>query len=135
MLKTISKRWTYRYNKDPIPLKTRKLDRRKAIFALVSGLLVTASFPNIGLSWLAWIGLVPLLIALRNLSIRDSMRLGLIAGLVHFLGLVYWVAYTMKTYGHLPLYISLLILGLMAAYLALYWALFTIALALSLIHI
>ena len=110
-------------------MKTRKLDRRKAIFALVSGLLVTASFPNIGLSWLAWIGLVPLLIALRNLSIRDSMRLGLIAGLVHFLGLVYWVAYTMKTYGHLPLYISLLILGLMAAYLALYWALFTIALA------
>ncbi|MFC1504902.1 apolipoprotein N-acyltransferase [Thermodesulfobacteriota bacterium] len=110
-------------------MKTRKLDRRKALFAAVSGILVTAAFPNISFSWLVWVSLVPLLIALRDLSVKDSFRIGLLGGFVHFLGLVYWVAFTMRTYGHLPLYLSLLILGLMAAYLALYWALFTAALA------
>ena len=110
-------------------MKTLNLDRKKALFAAVSGILVTASFPNISFSWLVWVGLVPLLIALRDLSVKDSFRVGLLGGFVHFLSLVYWVAFTMKTYGHLPLYLSVLILGLMATYLALYWALFTTALA------
>ncbi len=110
-------------------MKTLKLDRRKALLAAASGILVTASFPNISLSWLAWVGLVPFLIALRDLSVKDSLRVGLLGGFVHFLGLVYWVAFTMRTYGHLPLSLSLLILGLMAAYLVLYWALFAAGLA------
>ena len=84
---------------------------------------MAAAFPNIGLSWFAWIGLIPLLITLRGISVKHSVQLGFVAGFCHYLGLVYWVAFTMKTYGHLSLLLSLLILGLMTAYLALYWAL------------
>ena len=110
-------------------MKTLLRDRKKALFAAASGLLMAATFPNIGLSWFAWVGMVPLLITLRGVSIKHSMQLGFLAGFFHYLGLVYWVAFTMRTYGHLSLLLSLLILGLMAAYLALYWALFTTILA------
>jgi apolipoprotein N-acyltransferase len=111
----------------PFPLP--QLDRRQACLAAFSGALLALAFPKVGLGPIAWLGLVPLFIALRDLSIKDSLRLGFVAGFVHYLGLVYWVAFTMHTYGHLPWYLSLLILALMAAYLAFYWALFTATLA------
>ncbi|MCP3952502.1 MAG: apolipoprotein N-acyltransferase, partial [Desulfobacterales bacterium] len=49
---------------------------------------------------------------------------GFVTGLVHFVSLVYWAAYTMKIYGHLPLYLCIPLLILLAAYLAIYPALF-----------
>jgi apolipoprotein N-acyltransferase len=39
---------------------------------------------------------------------------------MHYLTLVYWLYYTMQTYGHLPWYLSIPVLFLMATYLALY---------------
>jgi apolipoprotein N-acyltransferase len=89
-------------------------------------MLLTLSFPKVNISWLAWIALVPLLIALRNISPKNGFTLGLCAGLAHYLTLVYWLAYTMKTYGNLPLSVSLSILILLACYLALFVALFSL---------
>ena len=90
--------------------------------------MLTLSFPKAGISWLAWFALVPLLVALRNLSHKNGFVLGLCAGLVHYVTLVYWLAYTMKTYGHLPFYVSVPILLLFSTYLALYPAVFSMAL-------
>ena len=86
----------------------------------LSGLMLTGAFPNINLNWLAWCALVPLLIAVQNLKWQDRIRLGLTAGLMHYLTLVYWLYYTMQTYGNLPWYLSFPVLFLMATYLGLY---------------
>jgi apolipoprotein N-acyltransferase len=100
-------------------------DRGRQVMAACSGLLLTGAFPHIGFSWLAWIGIVPLLAAVRNLPWRRGFGLGFLAGMAHFLTLVYWIAYTMRTYGHLPWPVGVSILALLAAYLALFFASFT----------
>ena len=103
-----------------------KLARHKFVLAVLSGVLLTLSFPKVGIYWLAWFALVPLLIALRNISPKNGFTLGLCAGLAHYLTLVYWLAYTVKTYGNLPLSVSLSILILLSFYLALFVALFSL---------
>ncbi len=99
------------------------------LLAAASGLLLTGAFPKIGLDWLAWFALVPLLVAISNLSGRQSFRLGFITGLVHYLSLLYWVVPVMRTYGYLPLYLSVAILFLFAAVLAFFPAVFSMTLA------
>lgn len=93
--------------------------------AIISGLLLTASFPKIGLAPLAWLALVPLLFSVRNQGPENGFRLGLLAGFVHFVTLLYWLVHTMRVYGYLPLYLSVIILVLFAAFLALFVAFFT----------
>ena len=97
--------------------------------AVLSGLLLTCSFPNIGISWFAWFALVPLLICLRDLPPKQSFYLGFLTGFIHYLTLAYWLAYTMRTYGHLPAYLCVVILFALSAYLALYVAVFSAAVA------
>lgn len=99
------------------------------LLAAASGLLLTGSFPKIGLDWLAWFALVPLLAAIANLSAKESFRIGFIAGLIHYLTLLYWVVPVMRTYGYLPWYLSIAILFLFAAVLALFPAVFSMALS------
>ena len=106
-------------------LNTKKINSYKIALAVSSGVLLTLSFPKAGIFWLAWFALVPLLIALGNLSPKNSFILGFYAGLIHYLTLIYWLAHTMKTYGHLPLYQCLPVLVLLSAYLALYPAVFS----------
>jgi apolipoprotein N-acyltransferase len=108
-------------------LKRDKLDRTKLFLAVSSGFLLTLSFPKTGISFLAWFALVPLFIISRNLSFKNSFSLGLMAGLSHYLTLIYWLVHTMSTYGHLPFYVSLPILFLLSFYLALYIALFSMS--------
>ena len=90
-----------------------------------SGLLLTGAFPNIDVGWLAWIAIVPLLTAVRNVHWKRGFGLGFLAGMVHYLSLIYWVAYTMRTYGHLPWPVCISILVLLAAYLALFFGALT----------
>ena len=108
-------------------LKRNKLHRLHFFLAASSGFLLTLSFPNFDISWLAWFAFIPLFVALRNLSLKNSFYLGLFAGLVHYLSLVYWLAHTMSAYGHLPFYVSIPVLLLFSFYLALYIALFSMA--------
>jgi len=103
------------------------ISRTRMLLAASSGVLLTASFPKIGLDWLAWFALVPLLISIRTLSVKKSFWLGFATGFVHYLTLVYWLVYTMKSYGNLPLPVAVSVLMLMAAYLALYIAVFAAA--------
>ena len=97
-------------------------------FPILSGLLLTAAFPKIGADWLAWFALIPLLFALKDCSVKEGLGMGFLAGLAHYLTLLYWLVYTMQIYGELPLYLCVPLLFLFAAFLALYAALFSAAL-------
>jgi apolipoprotein N-acyltransferase len=69
------------------------------------------------------------LLLIANLPVRQSFRLGFITGLVHYLSLLYWVVPVMRTYGYLPLYLSVVILFLFAAVLSFFPAVFSMTLA------
>ncbi len=92
--------------------------------ALASGLLLTAAFPAPGLSWLAWVALVPLLFCLRDLSPRHSFVTGWVAGWTHFLTLGYWLIGTIMTYGGVPMIPALLFYLGLGACLAVFFGLF-----------
>lgn len=106
-----------------------KAFKSRWVSAAISGLLMSAAFPRVGLSGFAWFALVPLLAALRGQVPKDAFRIGMIAGLAHYLTLLYWVVFTMRTYGYLPWWQCVSLLVLLAAYLALYPGLFALALS------
>jgi apolipoprotein N-acyltransferase len=103
--------------------------KKNMLLAAISGLLLTGAFPKIGLDWLVWFALLPLLYATKDLPARPAFRMGFITGLIHFLTLLYWLVPVMRTYGYLPVYLSILILFLLAAVLAVFIALFSASLA------
>ena len=96
-----------------------KIELKTTGIAILSGLLLTASFPKIDLHWLAWVALVPLLWVLKDVSPGEAFRRGMVFGLAHFVSLLYWLVPTMVTYGHLPRILSIGILFLFAAVLSL----------------
>jgi apolipoprotein N-acyltransferase len=103
----------------------KKLSGHSIFFALLSGILLFLSFPKFGLGFIAWIAFVPLFIALREVvSFRRAFFLGWIAGLTACVGIIYWITYVVVNYGHLPLYLGVIIMLLLACYLSLYIALF-----------
>ena len=96
----------------------------RALGAILSGLLLTASFPPGNLDWVAWFALVPLLTILKGEARARAFRWGLIMGLAHYLTLIYWIVVVLKHYGGLNVPTSVAALGLLALYLALYPAVF-----------
>ena len=97
---------------------------RQVIFASVTGLLYPLCFPNFDLGFLAWACLLPLHLALDGVSPRRAFWLGWLAGLIAFIGVMFWVVTAMHLYGKLPLAASYLFLCLLAAYLGLYIAVY-----------
>ncbi|MGH7184948.1 MAG: apolipoprotein N-acyltransferase, partial [Pseudomonadota bacterium] len=73
----------------PRPGGVREVVRPAA--AAVSGLLLVLAFPAADLGWLAWIALVPLLIAIDGQRPSQAFRLGYVTGAVFFGGLLEWV--------------------------------------------
>jgi apolipoprotein N-acyltransferase len=94
------------------------------LLALLSGFMLTASFPPSPFSFLAWVALVPLLKSLDNATPSSALRLGFLAGFAHSMTLIYWVIIVMGHYGGLPLTVSVSILILFSLYLSIYPALF-----------
>ena len=109
--------------------KQIQTDYRQIVLAMLSGLLLTLAFPKIDMGAVAFIALVPLLVAIRQSDWQGGFRLGFACGLIHNLGLIYWTAFTMNTYGHLPMAQAVLVLFLFSIYLSLYPALFGASLA------
>ncbi len=93
-------------------------------WAILSGVLLTCAFPKVGMWQVGWFALVPLLMAVKDLAFGQAFRIGFAAGLVHFLTLLYWLLYTMQTYGGLPTYLAVPVLFLLSAYMAIYIGLF-----------
>ena len=94
------------------------------VWAALSGFFMTAAFPKIDLSWCAWFALVPLLIAIRDATPRQGFLLAMMAGMVHYIGLLYWLVHTMHIYGYLPIYQSVAVLIIMATVLSIFWGCF-----------
>jgi apolipoprotein N-acyltransferase len=92
--------------------------------AILSGALLALSFPRYGHPAFAWIALVPLLITLRrDQPTLRAFYLGLTAGLLYFIGTIYWTGTVVRQFGGLATPVALLAMLLLAAYLALYPAL------------
>lgn len=94
--------------------------------AACSGMLLFLAAPgSFALPVLAWIALVPLLIACRQATtLRQAARLGLVAGLILFVPLLYWIVVVLGTYGQLPWFISGPAMLLLALYMSLFPAAF-----------
>jgi hypothetical protein len=97
---------------------------RDILCAVLSGLLLSASFPPAGIPWLAWIALVPLLWSISDKSASRALGLGLLTGFAHSLTLMYWILVVMGHYGGLDIVTSTGILVLFSLYLALFPACF-----------
>ncbi len=96
-------------------------------------MLLALSFPKYGHPAVAFIALVPLLVALSGWNGRDQFRgvsrrrgfvLGLVAGFIHYAGTVYWTGATVSTFGGLPVFVAVFVAGLLALYMAAYVAVF-----------
>jgi apolipoprotein N-acyltransferase len=100
------------------------LKKRDYILALISGLLLAAAFPKPGFSALAWIAFVPLLLACARKSAGKAFKLGLIAGIVAYGGILYWINIVVTTYGKLPPVVSFMVFMILVIYLAVYVGVF-----------
>lgn len=102
-------------------MKIRIID---IILVLTSGVLTAFSVPKFGLSFFAWISLIPLLLTIVKKTPAQSFLLGLIAGASYNAILVYWIPSVPAHYGNLSIGISIIIYMLFILFLALYWAFF-----------
>lgn len=94
------------------------------LLSALSGLMLILIFPRFDVEILAWFALVPLFFAIQNQSLGRASLYGFIAGMIfYFFGLI-WIADTVVNFGHVPKLLGYLILGLLAAYLSFYIALF-----------
>ncbi len=98
--------------------------------AVATGGLLFLSFPGAAGFWpVAWVALVPLLLAVRNAGPGAAARLGLLAGMVHYVSLLYWIIIVLGRYGSLPLWVSAPALLLLALYMSSYLVLFSVLIA------
>jgi apolipoprotein N-acyltransferase len=63
----------------------------RALAAVLGGVMFAASFPPVNLTWLGWLALAPLLLAVRKTRVRQAALLGAIFALSAVLLLVSWV--------------------------------------------
>ena len=98
------------------------------MLALLSGVLLVLSFPSFGHPAFAWIALLPLLVTTAHASFAvQAFRRGLVTGIVHFVGTIYWIPQVMEEFGGLPTAVSWAVHLLLVGYLALFPALFAVA--------
>jgi len=101
------------------------MPRTAGWFSLLSGLLLVLIFPWYDVEWLAWVALVPLLLATRDLRPGVALRWGWMCGFLGYLGILRWIPHTMIRYGGVPVPVSYGILLLLVAYVALYVGVFS----------
>lgn len=96
--------------------------------ALSAGLLILA-FPKPDLGWLAFVALVPLLLAVHGRTPARAFSLGSLAGWLFYMVSISWVTHSMMVYGGVPFALSALTLVVLAAYLSLYIGLFAMGIS------
>ncbi len=98
---------------------------KKLILAILSGLLYAFSFPNSNAWPFILIFALPLFFITDHSTWKEALLFGLVAGLVAWAGIIYWVAYVMYFFGGLGFFSSCAILIIFILYLALYFSIFT----------
>lgn len=90
------------------------------LLAILSGIMIALSFPQPGISPMAWIALIPLLIAMEGQNPVSAFRTGMLTGFVAYSALLYWVTIVMTSYGKLPWFASIPLWLMLAAWLSLF---------------
>lgn len=98
---------------------------RRGLLAIASGALIALSFPTPGLSFLAWVALIPLLIAMEDSTSRTAFRVGCTCGVTAYAFILYWLNIVFTRYGHLPWSVSIPVYLLLVFWLALFYGLST----------
>lgn len=102
--------------------KSEHIRQRWFGLALSSSVLMALSAPGHDLSVLAWVALIPLLLALAERTPVSSFWLAFFSGMLANAGVVYWVA--------IPAEVTIPDFLLIAGYLGIWWGLFGATLAL-----
>jgi apolipoprotein N-acyltransferase len=96
-----------------------------------SALLLISSFPNFDFYFLAWIALVPLLLAIaRRPAPARALILGWATGTIFFYCSCYWLTYSMIHYGGIPTPLAYVLLFPAALVVGIFPALFALLVAL-----
>jgi apolipoprotein N-acyltransferase len=94
------------------------------LLAAISGILLVLIFPRFNFESLAWFAFIPLYSAIEAKTPQSAALLGFITGMVFYTWGLSWINNTLINYGNLPSVVSFMVLGLLAAYLSFYTALF-----------
>jgi apolipoprotein N-acyltransferase len=97
---------------------------KRSLFSLFSAGLLVLSFPAFDIYPLAWVAFLPLFWSIKGISAFSAFQQGFGAGMVFFLGLLYWLLHAMTVYGHLSFLFSICLLMLLIIYLAFYLGVF-----------
>jgi apolipoprotein N-acyltransferase len=127
----------------------RRISSSAWFLVILSAAVQIVIFPLPGLSWLSWIAVTPLLVAIlrarapENLQLQldgqarllpatpwQGFLLGYVCGILWFAGTCYWIFDTMHRYGGLPVPAAALALALFCMYVGLYHGMFGLLLAL-----
>lgn len=110
--------------------------KRALPLAITSGVALALALPQAFPWWslseidpagrleaLAWVGLVPALLALdRARTWRGALAVGLAAGLAYFYGAIWWVSHAMTAFGGVAPPLAFIGLTLLVGFMAAHWA-------------
>lgn len=85
------------------------LNNRDFLYVFLSTIFFFCAFPTLELTGFIWIAFIPLFIAIRDKTPKQSFILGFLMGYGVSLTLFYWVIYTLHEFGHLPWIISVIL--------------------------
>ena len=92
--------------------------------AAVAGFALHLAYPRPGWDLVGWVALAPILyLAVSAGSVRQAMVEGWVGGGAFFVALLSWLTHTLTAYTALDGPVAVLVLALLSAYLAVYWAL------------
>ena len=106
--------------------------RARSALAALSSLLLVLSFPDFNLWWLAWVGLVPLTVAVcapPQPRAPAAFVTGWLAGALYFYGSCWWLTHSMIHYGGIPAFVAFPLLVPGALIVGLFPALWALTLA------
>lgn len=107
-------------------MEKNSTENMSVLLSILSGLMLSASFPPSPFSWMAWFSLVPLLISLKDMNYKQAFRNGFLFGVSHYITLIYWVYIALHRYGYLHPAISASCMILLCFYMALYKGIFSV---------
>lgn len=101
--------------------------RYQILCAIASGIMICFSFPTVFFGWrapdmgfLAWVAIVPLILAIREARPSKAFLITFVSGLVAYSGSLYWLYRAMNTYGKMSPVASVLVLVLLVVILSIY---------------
>ncbi|HEY2866813.1 MAG TPA: hypothetical protein VGJ02_06960, partial [Pyrinomonadaceae bacterium] len=99
---------------------------KSALLAVLAGILLILAFPDFDLWFLAWVALVPLLIAIdrEKESTARSFFCGWLFGFVFFTGSCWWLTYAPIHYAGFPIVLTYFLLCIVTAIVAVFPGLF-----------